>query len=302
MTTDWAPTPAVLTAELIGQFRPGSPEWHAARENGLGGSEAAAMLGLSPWESPYSLWHRKAGLIGPIEQTDGMKWGNRFEDDIVEEFEERHPELLVVQAGTYRNTERPWQIANPDRLFVSRSGIWRGLEIKTALRSDDWGPADSDEVPIYYRAQTMHYMDTLGLEEFILAVLFLSSWTYREYRITYDAHDAQVMREAAIAFMDSLVLGIPPDLDDHEETYRAVKARVEGRSGEQVEIPAPLAAAYNGACAKYAEAVAEKRLASSRVLVAIGSGKHAVCNGLPVATRAVKADGTTHSLQPAKGI
>ncbi len=302
MTDSWAPASAVLTAELIGQFRPGSPEWHAARENALGGSEAAAMLGLSPWESPYSLWHRKAGLIGPVEQSDAMKWGHRFEDDVVEEFEEQHPELLVVQAGTYRNTDRPWQVANPDRLIVGRSGIWRGLEIKTALRSDDWGPAGSDEVPIYYRAQAMHYMDTLGLEEFILAVLFLSSWTYREYRIAYDARDAQVMREAGIAFMDSLVLGVPPDLDDHEETYRTVKARTEGRTGEQVEIPASLATAYNAANAQYSEATSAKRAASARVLAAIGSGKYATCNGLTVAMRTVKADGTTHSLQPAKGI
>lgn len=260
------------------------------------------MLGLSPWESPYSLWHRKAGLIGPIEQTDAMKWGHRFEDDVVEEFEERHPELLVVQAGTYRNTERPWQVANPDRLIVDRSGIWRGLEIKTALRSDDWGPAGSDEIPIYYRAQSMHYMDTLGLEELILAVLFLSSWTYREYRIAYDAHDAQVMRDAGIAFMDSLVLGAPPDLDDHEETYRTVKVRAEGRTGEQVEIPASLAVAYNTACLQHAEVTAAKRAASARILAAIGSGKLATCNGLTVAMRTVKADGTTHSLQPAKGI
>jgi len=296
------PVPAVLTAELVGQFQPGSPEWHAARENALGGSEAAAMLGLSKWESPYSLWHRKAGLIGPVEQTDAMRWGNRFEDDIAEEFQEQHPDLYVAAAGTYRNTQRPWQIANPDRLFADREGIWRGLEIKTALRADDWGTSGSDEIPIYYRTQVMHYMDTLGIEEFILAVLFLSSWSYREYRITYDARDAQVMRDAGIAFMDSLVTGVPPDLDDHEETYKTVMALAEGRSGEKVEIPASLAVAYNGACAKYTEAVSEKRFASSRVLAAIGTGKQATCNGLAIATRAVKADGTTHALQPAKGI
>lgn len=296
------PAPVALTAELVGQYRPGSPEWHAARENALGGSEAAAMLGLSPWESPYSLWHRKAGLIGPVEQTDAMKWGHRFEDDIVEEFEERHPEFLVVTAGTYRNTARPWQIANPDRLIVDRSGIWRGLEIKTALRADDWGPTGTDEIPVYYRTQVMHYMDTLGLEEFILAVLFLSGWMYREYRIAYDPTDAQIMRDAGIAFMDSLVTGQPPDLDDREETYRVVKERAEGRSGESVEIPASLAVAYNTACAQHAEVTAAKRLASARILAAIGDGKLATCNGLTVAMRTVKADGSTHSLQPAKGI
>ena len=60
-----APVLDTPTGVLIGTFSPGSEEWLAARADGLGGSEVAAVLGLSPFESRFSLWHRKAGRVGP---------------------------------------------------------------------------------------------------------------------------------------------------------------------------------------------------------------------------------------------
>ena len=48
---------------VLGWFEPGTSDWHAARANGIGGSEIAAVLGLSPYESRFSLWHRKKGLL-----------------------------------------------------------------------------------------------------------------------------------------------------------------------------------------------------------------------------------------------
>ncbi|MDQ3578214.1 MAG: YqaJ viral recombinase family protein, partial [Actinomycetota bacterium] len=60
---------------FVGDFAPGSPEWHAARAQGLGGSEIAAVLGLSPWESRFSLWHRKTGTASPVVENDIMYWG-----------------------------------------------------------------------------------------------------------------------------------------------------------------------------------------------------------------------------------
>jgi putative phage-type endonuclease len=295
-------SPTFADAELLGSFKPGSPAWHAARADGLGGSEIAAVMGLSPWESPYSLWHRKAGLIGPVPQTEPMVWGHRLEDDILEEFELRHPELLLTGSGTYRSLARPWQIANPDELAVGEFGNRFGIEVKTARVADDWGRPGSDDIPVYYRTQVIHYMDTLGLSQFYLPVLIGGS-EYREYVIGYDPVDAGLMREAGEAFMASVAAGQVPDVDGHEATYRTAKELAVGvpGAGEAVEISPALAAAYDDARAAYAAAETAKRAASARILAAIGKARYAECGGSRVATRTVKADGTTHGLQPAKG-
>ena len=103
-------------AELIGVFEHASPAWHAARADGIGGSEISAVLGLSIWESRFSLWHRKAGGFPPREASTEMEAGRRLEPVICEVFAERHPGLETRRGGTFRNCERRWQIANPDQL------------------------------------------------------------------------------------------------------------------------------------------------------------------------------------------
>jgi predicted phage-related endonuclease len=68
---------------------------------------------LSPFESHFSLWHRKTGSVGPVEENPQMRWGKKLEDVVCDEFAALHPELSVVRAGTYRHVERHWQIAQP---------------------------------------------------------------------------------------------------------------------------------------------------------------------------------------------
>src|SRR5690606_22150337 len=98
-------------ADYLGTFPAGSPEWLALRADGLGGSEIAAVLGLSPFESRFSLWHRKRGEAAPQAETEERKSGKYFEPGIVEWFRDTHPDYRVRRAGTYRSKARPWQIA-----------------------------------------------------------------------------------------------------------------------------------------------------------------------------------------------
>jgi len=80
-----------VTATVLGRWEPGSPEWHAARAHGVGGSEVAAIVGCSPFESRFSLWHRKAALVGPVDETPEMEWGRRLEPAIAAKFMDEHP-------------------------------------------------------------------------------------------------------------------------------------------------------------------------------------------------------------------
>lgn len=255
-------------AERVGTFPHDSPEWHAARSAGIGASEIAAVVGLSPWESHFSLWHRKAGLVDAQPGNDLMSWGHYLEPAIAKRFADQHPELRVRRTGTWRSRARPWQLANPDRL-AGRVPV----EIKWSPHADGWGDGDED-IPVYYRCQVQWQMDVMGANEAYVAALVGSQ--YREYRIAYDPADVDVLRKAGQEFMDSLVTGTPPDIDATGHTYQVLRELHPDIDDSEVEIPRDLAFKYRVALAHSAAAQAWEQEQKNRMLAAMGSARYAV--------------------------
>ncbi|MGW1840869.1 YqaJ viral recombinase family nuclease [Streptomyces sp. NPDC002067] len=283
---------------ILGWFAPGSPEWHAARAAGIGGSEIAAVLGLSPYESRFSLWHRKKGLVAPVEETDAMYWGTALEPVICAEFARRHPERDVQPAPTYAAAGRAWQIANPDRLLANDGDPAALLEAKTSRDDIGWGEEGTGEIPVYYRAQCLYYLDVLGLDRCHVAVLIGGS-DYREYIVEYDLADALQMRSAGAEFMRSLAADERPEIDGHGATYQTVRELPEGLDDVDVEIPAQLRDRWHTAQDTYWAAEDELTACKAQLLDAIGTGRRATCGGDRVATRTVRA-GHTYQLLPAR--
>lgn len=284
---------------LLGTFEPGSPDWHAARANGIGGSEIAAVLGLSPYESRFSLWHRKRGIVDDVQQSDAMEWGNRLEAAIAGKYADEHPEQVVVPAGTYHHPGHPWWIVNPDRFAINGAdGSFEIVEIKTAYRDDHWGPAGTDQYPVWYRCQVLWYLGALGLTRARLVVL-ISGSDYREYEIEADPAELQILADAGAEFMRTLRDDERPDIDGHSATYQVVKALPEGQEDTEHDVEPQLRDRYFQALDNHKAAEEEKRAASALLLDHIGDGKRAVCSGKTVATRTVR-NGKTYSLQPAR--
>ena len=296
MTTT-AEAPAVL-----GWFEPGSDPWHAARVNGIGGSEIAAVMGISPYESRFSLWHRKQGLIGPVEESPQMRWGKKHEPTICAEFAELHPDAGVVPSPTFAAAARPWQIANPDRLLVgTKPGTARPealLEAKTSRDDEGWGEEGTDQIPVWYRAQCLWYLDVLGVDRCHVAVL-IGNFDYREYVVDYDPADALKMRDAAAEFMRTLAAGERPSIDGHSATYQAIRELPEGLDPIDVEIPTELRDRFHAAQDQAWLAEDELTACKGELLDHIGTGQRAVCERERIATRTVR-NGGTYSLMPAR--
>jgi putative phage-type endonuclease len=74
-----------------------SPEWQEARRNGtyIGCSMVAAILGLSPWEGPWTAWRRLTGRAEPKEQTDGMLLGLDMEPVILRWWRRKRPDVVA---------------------------------------------------------------------------------------------------------------------------------------------------------------------------------------------------------------
>ncbi len=283
-----APGPIVL-----GHFEPGSDAWHAARANGIGGSEIAAVLGLSPYESRFSLWHRKKGLIGPVEESEEMYWGKEHEPAICRRFAREHPELDVTPAPTYCHPDRPWQIANPDR----HAGLDL-FEAKTARDAEGWGEQGTAQIPVHYRAQCLHYMDVTGARRCWVGVLIAGS-EYREYVVDYDPADALMQRQAGAEFMRTLAAEERPPIDGHSATYQAIREIPEGLDPIDIEITTELRDRFYAAQDAAWTAGDELTACKGELLDAIGTGQRAVCERERIATRTVR-NGSTYSLMPAR--
>lgn len=283
------------TGRLLGNWEPGSPEWHEARRSRLGGSDMAAVIGRSPWVSPYRLWMLKAGRVRDSETTTAQSRGHYLEDGIRRWWADQNPDYEVVTGGTYTHKDRDYQLANPDGLLVKNGRPVGVLEIKTDGQDDSetWGKSGTAQIPLYYRTQIQWYLDTLGLPVAHVAVL-TARLEFRHYVVKHDETDARILRFRAEQFLDSLMFNSPPDFDGAKNTYETVRELHPNINGLDIELDYEQAAAY--VCAKNALKKAEERELRERSVLAdlMGEHKRATYAGMTIANRQARGDGTPY--------
>jgi putative phage-type endonuclease len=288
-----------MTATFIGNFGDSTnEEWHAARADRIGGSEAAAILGLSPFESRFSLYHRKLGLVGRQEVNREMDWGTRLEPVVIAKWLENHADTheVALQPGSYLSNSHPFMLANLDQAVVrTATGEIEVVEVKTSPFGDEWGPAGSDIYPVYYRVQCIHYGHVMGAATVHLAVL-ISGCDYREYTVDMTSADTQadlaIILAAEQQFINDLRSGNRPNIDEHSATYETVRAlHPDIEAKEEVELDPDLANRYVTAKANLAAADNEHATARSLVMDAMGAANYATHNGERIARRQAKGEG-----------
>lgn len=288
-------------ADHIGTYQAGTPQWHAARQHGLGGSEIASVIGLSPYKSAYTLWHEKAGQTIP-DQIDPKlaKWGHLLEDVIATWWKTEQPGRYARRTGMWRNREHPFMLAEPDRLIYphARGGKPTGiLEIKTVhpSKAHEWGPTGggNDAIPPYYLAQVQWYLGTLGLESAYLAMI-IGSVDYREYSISADQDSIEYLRAEAARFMQTVKEGTPPPVDESSSTYVTLRSLHPQIEDTEVELPAHLANSLETAIIEERAARTKLQHAKNQVLDHMGTARTAVSNTRPIARRQAKGTGTPY--------
>jgi putative phage-type endonuclease len=161
-------------------------EWLASRRNGIGASEAAAVLGLSPWSSPAEIRSRKKGLIPEQEDSLRLKVGRLLEEPVAQLYAEREGVDLIPCGydDTRFHPEGFRVFATPDRFIVGRD---RGLECKTVdpRMAHHWGEDGSDGVPLFYVPQPIINMAVFNKAEWDLAAL-VGFDDFRVYRFRRD--------------------------------------------------------------------------------------------------------------------
>lgn len=254
-------------------------EWLEARRKGIGGSDIAAVAGLSRWKSPMDVYLDKIGAAPDRELTAAMRWGTRLEAFVCEHFSDEHHEFMVMtDVPIIADKEHPYRLANVDALLLSGPHYVAGWEGKTssAWNKSEW---DGDTPPIEYVLQCQWYMGVSGLPRWYLSVL-IGGNDYREWVIERDEEIITDLRERAAAFWRLVEDRTPPAIDGTQATSRVL---AELYPAEDAVLDPPLQ--LEDEVERYAQAVVEAkervkdaqaslRLAENELKAAMG--EHAV--------------------------
>jgi putative phage-type endonuclease len=188
---------------------PERSEFLSERKTGIGGSDAAIILGLSPYKSPLELAEEKLGLSPPFEGNRFTEAGNRLEDVIAQWYADERGCKVARANQTFRLKEHDFIMAHIDRRVLNERKL---LECKSADKwtLHNWGEPGTDEVPDAYFIQVQHYLLFPNWDYADLAAL-IGGNDLRIYPIIPDGELQAMILEAEIAFWKILERGDLPD-------------------------------------------------------------------------------------------
>lgn len=149
-------------------------EWLRHRRAGIGGSEVAAIMGESKWNSPRQIWMSKMGMFDdkPPQQSEAARWGNLLETTIADEWALRNKRQYIHIPVILQDDDHPYLLANIDGFTLSddRETVTGILEIKTtsAYNRDTW---ENGPLPYHYLCQTNWYCGITGLNSYTIVCL-----------------------------------------------------------------------------------------------------------------------------------
>ena len=168
-------------------------EWLKQRRNGIGGSDAAAiMLEDYKYQTPYGLWLDKTGAV-PITETSSLKcrMGTYLEPFVAELFTEATGLRVRRLNAMLFNDTYPFMFADIDRRIEGRE---EGLECKTTSAFNQNCFDDEVYFPHYY-VQMQHYMAVTGWKKWHLAVL-IGNHKFMHYECERNEEDiAEIIRK-----------------------------------------------------------------------------------------------------------
>lgn len=209
-------------------------DWLAQRRLGIGGSDAAAALGMSPYKSKFTLYCEKTGMISDdVEDNEAMRLGRDLEEYVAKRFCEATGKKIRRSGYCYVSRENPFMRANVDRLIVGEEA---GLECKTtsALTRTKY---DKGDIPIQYYLQCLHYMAVTGYKRWYIAILVMGKGFYW-YTVERDEAEIKVLIDNERAFWGLVESEIVPEVDGSDSTSRTISTLYPNGNKESIQLPA----------------------------------------------------------------
>lgn len=208
-------------------------EWLRSREQGIGSSEVATVLGVNPYETPYQLWLRKTGRAPSVEQESFLMKAGHYLEDAISKFcaDEAGLEVVKNSAGEFVviDTEKPFLRVSPDR-YAFPVDAKHTQENKTIIECKSTQKAvDPDNISRYWFCQVMYQMRVTRIGSAHVAWLTQG----REFgykRLVYDADFGQFLEEEVERFwVDCVIGGQEPALSNLQDVLIKFPRHEEGK-------------------------------------------------------------------------
>lgn len=213
-------------------------DWLEVRKTGIGSSDAAASVGLNPYQSQLELWMVKTGRGGALPQIDPnddsspMFWGTLLEAFVAAHYTKKSGNRIRKINAVLQHPEHAWMLANIDREVVGVPEV-QILECKTAGMNGAklW----RDGVPEYVQLQVHHQLAVTGKQAADVAVLVCGN-EFRTFRIERD--DALISRliELERKFWHYVETDTPPPADGSDSAATALQALYPSDDGNTLDL------------------------------------------------------------------
>ena len=273
-------------------------QWLEARRAGLGGSDIAAIFGLSRWKTPHDVWLEKTGRKTEDADSLQLRFGTYAEEFVAQEYTRATGRGVQRFNAMLRHPTAPL-IGNVDRLVIpdgakrashkSEIRTDRGLECKTAnafaaSNSLDWGAAGTDEVPMQYWFQCQQYIALTGCRVWDLAVLF-GNQEVRIYTIKRDDDViASIEQRSTEWWNDHVVADIPPPPVTESQARERWPRHQTGKQVEAGSAEIDAVALLSSLRKQIKELEEAEQLARDTVCAAFGDAESLVSFGRTLAT------------------
>lgn len=225
-------------------------KWLEVRKGGIGSSDAAAAVGLSPYKSQLELWMEKTGRISanetPPDQDSPMYWGTLLEPYVATAYSQRTGKKVRRLNAVLQHPTFPYMLANIDREVIGCPDV-QILECKTAgeFGARLW----KDGVPEYVQIQVQHQLVVTGKEAADVAVL-LCGQELEVHRVQRDDEVIARLLVLEAKFWEYVEKDVPPPADGSESAGNALRqlyrgndttidfSQDEGLSGKFAELAA----------------------------------------------------------------
>lgn len=233
-------------------------DWLELRRLGIGGSDAAVVIGASRYKSRVELWAEKTGRDPGREAGLAARVGLFVEPLIVEIFKEETGAHTHRLAAILRHPDHPWMIADVDRVVKMPDGRTGILDMKTvsAYKAREW---DGGDVPPEYYCQIQHYLAVTGYRVGWLAALINNS-VFKVAEVPRDDDFIANLIAAEAQFWATVEIDEPPSLDGSDAATAYLATLFPRSSGAEVSLPAEASALAQ----EYADATAEAKAAAKR--------------------------------------
>ena len=234
VATSTRPRPAL---RLVKTQQLSRADWLQVRQQGIGSSDAAAAVGLSPYKSPLQLWAEKTGQArfpepDPQDDRHPMYWGTLLEPIVAAHYTRRTGRRVRRINAVLQHPQHPWMLANVDREVMGSPEV-QLLECKTAgiHGARLW----QDGVPEYVQLQVMHQLAVTGKAACDVAVL-IGGQELRIRRIERDETVIGRLMALEAVFWQYVQEGKPPPADGSDSAETALRALYPQDDGQTLDL------------------------------------------------------------------